>query len=263
MKTGLVRVGVLCVPIAWPGVASAQAPRFERIEWSDTLIAPGVSVLWQGSLDQAGAAEQSATGCVPGLGCGESRTRFEMGEPGLITSPRVVGVRAWSAATNQSWITPNFAEAPAEFDAMLSRRGDIHYVLEWTASAEVTPFSSFLWRVEIGGRRFDSLSGRAEGVLLHADRVRVAGAATVLSYRQGEGGAAGAASVSVVMRLRFADRPFACGADFNSDGFVDFFDFDEFVIAFESGDPRADFNRDGFTDFFDFDEFTQAFEAGC
>lgn len=51
--------------------------------------------------------------------------------------------------------------------------------------------------------------------------------------------------------------------DVNGDLFLDFFDYDEFVDAFESGDPKGDFNRDGFPDFFDFDEFVAAFEAGC
>lgn len=52
-------------------------------------------------------------------------------------------------------------------------------------------------------------------------------------------------------------------ADFNSDGFLDFTDFDAFVIAFEAGDSDADFNSDGFLDFTDFDTFVTAFEAGC
>jgi hypothetical protein len=55
----------------------------------------------------------------------------------------------------------------------------------------------------------------------------------------------------------------ACTADFNGDGFLDFFDFDDFVTAFQSGLPRADFNSDGFVDFFDFDDFVTAFENGC
>ncbi len=58
-----------------------------------------------------------------------------------------------------------------------------------------------------------------------------------------------------------------CPADFNGDGFVDFFDFDEFVICFEGNacPPGAspDFNGDGFADFFDYDEFVIDFEAGC
>ena len=51
-------------------------------------------------------------------------------------------------------------------------------------------------------------------------------------------------------------------ADFNGDGFVDFFDFNDFVTAFENGDPSADFNHDCFLDFFDFNDFVTAFENG-
>ncbi len=58
-----------------------------------------------------------------------------------------------------------------------------------------------------------------------------------------------------------------CAADFNGDGFLDFFDFDDFVSCFEGlGCPPgkdADFNGDGFADFFDYDDFVAAFEAGC
>ena len=58
-----------------------------------------------------------------------------------------------------------------------------------------------------------------------------------------------------------------CGADFNCDGFVDFFDFNDFVTCFEDGQcppgASADYNGDGFADFFDFNDFITAFEAGC
>jgi hypothetical protein len=58
-----------------------------------------------------------------------------------------------------------------------------------------------------------------------------------------------------------------CPADFNMDGFLDFFDYDDFVGCFESGvcppGRTADFNNDGFADFFDYDEFVGAFELGC
>jgi hypothetical protein len=54
-----------------------------------------------------------------------------------------------------------------------------------------------------------------------------------------------------------------CVADFNLDGFLDFFDYDEFVGAFEAGTPNADINGDNFLDFFDYDDFVAAFEAGC
>jgi glucose/arabinose dehydrogenase len=62
-------------------------------------------------------------------------------------------------------------------------------------------------------------------------------------------------------------NPDCCRADFNGDGFLDFFDHDAFVECFELGvcppDRTADFNRDEFTDFFDYDEFVAAFERGC
>lgn len=54
-----------------------------------------------------------------------------------------------------------------------------------------------------------------------------------------------------------------CPSDYNGDGFVDFFDFADFVAEFESGDPYADYNSDGFIDFFDYNDFVAAFETGC
>jgi murein tripeptide amidase MpaA len=55
-------------------------------------------------------------------------------------------------------------------------------------------------------------------------------------------------------------------ADFDGDGFVDFFDFDAYVQCFEGGacpaGKSADFDGDGFVDFFDFDAFVAAFENG-
>jgi len=59
----------------------------------------------------------------------------------------------------------------------------------------------------------------------------------------------------------------ACPADFNADGFVDGFDYDDFVACFEGAScpsgTTADFNGDGFADGFDYDDFVTAFEAGC
>ena len=59
----------------------------------------------------------------------------------------------------------------------------------------------------------------------------------------------------------------SCPADFNGDGFLDFFDYDDYVNCFETGvcppGRTGDFNGDGFADFFDYDDFVAAFEAGC
>mgnify|MGYP001591777030 CR=1 FL=1 len=69
-----------------------------------------------------------------------------------------------------------------------------------------------------------------------------------------------------------ADIPLTppCPADFNQDGAVDFFDYDDFVLCFEgltcpppTPPTTADFNRDGAVDFFDYDDFVVAFEIGC
>jgi hypothetical protein len=61
--------------------------------------------------------------------------------------------------------------------------------------------------------------------------------------------------------------PPPCDADFNGDGFLDFFDYDAYVECFETEvcppGKSADFNGDGFIDFFDYDEFVTAFEGGC
>lgn len=65
-----------------------------------------------------------------------------------------------------------------------------------------------------------------------------------------------------------------CTADFNKDGFVDGFDYDDFVRCFEGTDGlscgginpasmAADIDDDGFVDGFDYDEFVRAFEIGC
>jgi hypothetical protein len=57
--------------------------------------------------------------------------------------------------------------------------------------------------------------------------------------------------------------PAPCGVDFNQDGTLDFFDYQDFVAAFEAGLPASDFNADGSIDFFDYNDFVTAFEAGC
>lgn len=63
-----------------------------------------------------------------------------------------------------------------------------------------------------------------------------------------------------------------CLGDFNGDGYLDGFDYDDFVRCFEGDacpdahgatDEPADFNRDGFVNGFDYDDFVRAFEDGC
>jgi hypothetical protein len=58
-----------------------------------------------------------------------------------------------------------------------------------------------------------------------------------------------------------------CPADFNQDGFLDFFDYLDYVSCFEDNlcppGTTADFNGDDFVDFFDYSDFVSAFETGC
>jgi hypothetical protein len=69
------------------------------------------------------------------------------------------------------------------------------------------------------------------------------------------------------VRLRVDAVNTRCPADFNMDGFLDFFDYLDYVECYEGGScppsRTADINADGFLDFFDYDDFVALFEAGC
>lgn len=72
------------------------------------------------------------------------------------------------------------------------------------------------------------------------------------------------------LEVRLNRTPAVCAADFNTDGFIDFFDYESFIACFaESQCPpapaarTADFNHDAFVDFFDYIDFVEAFETGC
>ncbi len=80
----------------------------------------------------------------------------------------------------------------------------------------------------------------------------------------------GGSTVSSESGTNWATNVSNCPADFNGDGSVDFFDYDDFVMCFEGGacppgpPPKsADFNNDTGVDFFDYDDFVTAFETPC
>ncbi|MDX2146452.1 MAG: lectin-like protein [Planctomycetota bacterium] len=54
-----------------------------------------------------------------------------------------------------------------------------------------------------------------------------------------------------------------CLADFNADGTPDFFDYLDYVAAYDVETCGADVNVDGIVDFFDYLDFALAFDAGC
>jgi hypothetical protein len=52
-------------------------------------------------------------------------------------------------------------------------------------------------------------------------------------------------------------------ANINGDCLLDFFDVQDFLNFYSSGDLQADFNADGVIDFFDVQRFLNLFSAGC
>lgn len=55
----------------------------------------------------------------------------------------------------------------------------------------------------------------------------------------------------------------SCPADWNGDNVVDFFDYLDFLDAFNSGTLAGDFNDDQVVDFFDYLDFVNEFSSGC
>lgn len=112
-----------------------------------------------------------------------------------------------------------------------------------------------------------SLSG-TRGVLELADgTILWTQGSGLFRFNPATGSNVNAGSTTSCQYLIYADLQPSCLADFNGDGFVDGFDYDDFVACFE-GDPcppgkSADFNGDGFADGFDYDDFVAAFELGC
>ncbi|MFK7884794.1 MAG: GC-type dockerin domain-anchored protein [Phycisphaerales bacterium] len=54
-----------------------------------------------------------------------------------------------------------------------------------------------------------------------------------------------------------------CLADFNGDRILNFFDINDFLVAFIAGDPNADLTGNGVIDFFDIRELIDSFEFEC
>lgn len=52
-------------------------------------------------------------------------------------------------------------------------------------------------------------------------------------------------------------------ADFNTDGYCNGLDLDDFVAAFQMGHQWADFDNSGWVNGDDFDKFMEVFQAGC
>jgi hypothetical protein len=150
------------------------------------------------------------------------------GSPGFVTQPRGVTV---------------CAGGDVNFEALASGRGPLSY--QWRKNAEAIDAAS---------------NPSAATASLVLDSV---GAADAGVYDCVVSSACGAAT-SEGATLTILSGQACCAADFNGDWFLDFFDYSDFVTAFEtSGSLEADFNADGFVDFFDYLDFVTSFEEGC
>ncbi len=142
-------------------------------------------------------------------------------------------------------LTPASDQVVEGFTIRVGSNGQWHRHLEYTLGNPAEP-GVYLVEMEL----FSSVPGIADSEPFW------------IVFNQGRGGAEVSAAAEWVR-----DNLASCRADFDGDGFVDFFDFDAFAGCFEGGtcpDGRtADFDGDGFVDFFDFDAFVAAFEQGC
>ena len=113
------------------------------------------------------------------------------------------------------------------------------------------------WTPLGGGLDYSVLAGRelADGSLLFGGAFATAGADQ--DSHIGAGWAGGRTATPFLARWR------PCPAEFDCEPGLTAADYEAFVAAFEAGTDGADFNADGFVDFFDYDAFVGAFEAGC
>jgi hypothetical protein len=71
------------------------------------------------------------------------------------------------------------------------------------------------------------------------------------------------AGVGACERVTAGATVTVCFADFDCDGEVGPSDFFDWSLAFENGEARSDTNGDGFLDWFDFADFVDAWSGGC
>ena len=127
-------------------------------------------------------------------------------------------------------------------------------------ASSASPLTAWVWHADTGIQDLSATLGVPAGVALSAAH------GVSRDGRYIVGAARNAAGYLEAFLVDTRATP-ACRPDFNADGFLDFFDYDQFVDCFETGicppGASADFNGDGFADFFDYDDFVTAFEAGC
>lgn len=165
---------------------------------------------------------------------------------------------------------PEIGESRVDFDLRAIQRETGRRVESFTArigiereTSAVENGATFAVRLDGNPVLTQSIGGRSSPSVAISVSIRDAGILTLATTRLGSFNSNhacwGLAEVTLGAPL--------CPVDFNLDGFVDFFDFDDYVQCFEGTacppGANADFNGDDFVDFFDYDDFVAGFESGC
>ena len=189
------------------------------------------------------------------LNNGKTSEAFAAGPPAIVESSTLPG-QSYGAGAGPANLRVTFSEnlspAPVAANFTLTRGGSpVAFTVSYSAgtqTATITPTAV----LGSGAYTLTVL----DTLLANAQNLDGELGATLPSGNGTPGG-------SAVLNFSIA----FCAGDFNRDGFVDGFDYDDFVACFEgAGCPAgtsADFNNDGFADGFDYDDFVAAFESAC
>ena len=165
-----------------------------------------------------------------------------------------------SGVASLAWTSPGYGTAKVEGAVWIGR--DIGRSMNWRVVQGCTQYASgALASGDVFSRANPATfasgaasSGSLDGILVRAGSTIALELPTTSTSGD---------FVGVRFKVTFTSLQPPCSADFNSDGFITFEDFDAFVSAFEQGLPTSDSNGDGCLDFTDFDDFVTALESGC
>ena len=259
--------------------AHAQIVAFARCE-SVSIDASRASLLSQSNTDAAGVIDQNftdfpnySTTTVDDFSTGNATWSIKK-----ITMYYSKGAGHWSSAINTATLTlfQKTAAMPLESDlpgnlgvvsAALIDKGDYWELTAYTSGVSalqnlngdywigLTPNASFLYY----GQEFHYLC--SDAVSGSPAAMRNPGGA--FGTGQGWQDAAGFIPLPPSDMCMLIDGDADCPADIDGSGFVDFDDFNYFVVLFELGVIEADFDGSGFVDFDDFNKFVIAYKNGC
>jgi CubicO group peptidase (beta-lactamase class C family) len=271
---------------AGTGQTGAEGNRDVNLQEAALLIAAQPLAFAPGAVFSYGGTSMHAAGAVAELA---GQRSFNTLFADRITSPLGLGVTRFVLTTPDNPRVAGGCESNARefsrFMEMLRRGGEIDGVRVLSAEAVDEMFTrQTAAGITVANSPYNGSADYGVGVWLDERDAEgrligalAAGARGFSSWIDFDDGIVGTFSTDVtqsqnvrvlidLIRLATAEavrHPRECAADFNGDGFLDYFDLIEFVDAFEAGYPEADVNADGFLDFFDYDTFVGSFEGGC